>query len=214
MRIDIKPKISRLLRHVALTMALAAGSSMASAGTLNVAIDTSTFGAASGYLDLQLSASAGVPLATAVISNMVGFDSGAFIDSWGVAPVNGGYLFRNDTSNDLFHAVNFGGVLSFDLTFAGEFDPLTKYVSHFLISAFDEAFAPLGAFDPVTGALVNFSWTPSLTANGKGSVGVDVSDPNVTLVPEPGDLLLLGAGLAAMALVLRRRRDSRPRHQH
>ena len=82
----------------ALALMLAAGTGAASAETIHVAIDTSTFGAATGYVDMQLSASSGVPLATALVSNMVGFDSTAFIDSWGVTPVAGGYLFRNDTS--------------------------------------------------------------------------------------------------------------------
>jgi len=191
------------LRRLALAAALAAGSGFASAGTIHVAIDTSGFGAASGYLDMQLSASAGVPLATAVVSNMVGFDSSAFIDSWGVTPAAGGYAFRNDTSNDLFHAVAFGGVLSFDLTFAGAFDPATRYVSHFVVSAFDDNIAPLGNYDPVTGALLDVSWTPSRTAGTEGSTALDISDPAVTAVPEPAALLLLGAGLLALSAARR-----------
>ena len=75
----------------ALALMLAAGAGAASAGTIHVAIDTATFGAATGYVDMQLSASSGVPLATALVSNMVGFDSSAFIESWGVTPVAGGY---------------------------------------------------------------------------------------------------------------------------
>jgi hypothetical protein len=194
-----------LLRRAALAVTLAAASSMASAGVVHVEVDTSGFGAPSGYLDLQLSASGGVPLATVLVSNMAGFDPLAFIDSWGVASSGGGYLFRNDTSNDLFHAVTFGGVLAFDLTFAGDHDPLTRYVSHFVVSAFDESYALLGAFDPVTGALANFSWMPSLTAGAEGNISYVLSDPNVAVIPEPADVLLMGVGLAAMALVLRRR---------
>lgn len=206
MRIDIKHTIFSLLRRSALAMTLAAASSMASAGTVHVAIDTSSFGPSSGYLDMQLSASSGVPLATALVSNMVGFDSSDFIDFFGVTPVAGGYLFRNDTSNDLFHAVNFGGVLSFDLTFAGDVDPNTSYESQFLVSAFDEAYAALGHFDPENLALAAFSWTPSVTAGVEGSIGVILSDPGaVTVVPEPSDWLLTGIGLGAMGLVLRRR---------
>lgn len=204
MRIDIKHKLATLLRRAALALTLAAaGSGMASAAVIHVAIDTSTFGASSGYLDMQLSASAGVPLATAVVSNMVGF--GGIDINDGVTAVAGGFQFRNDTSNYLSHTVNFGGILSFDLTFAGDYDPFTQYVSHFLVSAFDENIAPLGAFDPLTGALADFGWTPSLTANGEGSIGIDLSEPNVTVVPEPADWLLMAVGLAAMALASRRR---------
>jgi hypothetical protein len=194
-----------LLRRLLLAAALAASSSAASAGTIHVAIDTSQFGLATGFLDMQLSASAGVPLATAVVSNMAGFDSSAFIDSWGVTPVAGGYSFRNDTSNDLFHAVNFGGVLSFDLTFAGAYDPLTTYVSHFVVSAFaDDAMTLVGNYDPITGALADFSWTPARTAGGAASIGMDISDPAVTAIPEPTALLLLASGLLAMTMGLRR----------
>lgn len=206
MHTDIAHRFSSLLRRAALAVALAAGAGLASAGTVRVAIDTATFGAPSGYLDMQLSASSGVPLATALVSNMVGFDSSAFIDAFGVTPVAGGYLFRNDTSNDLFHAVSFGGILSFDLTFAGEPDPLTSYQSRFLVSAFDDNIVPMGEYDPVTGGLAEFTWTPALGAGGVASIAIDVADANVTVVSEPSDVLLMGAGLAAMALIRRRRR--------
>jgi hypothetical protein len=204
--IDFQHRISRMLRRTTLAMALAAVSTLASAGIVHVNIDTAGYGVGTGYLDMQLSHTNGVPLATALVSNMVGFDSSAFIDSWGVTSTAGGYLFRNDTTNDLFHAVNFGGILSFDLTFEGEHDPLTSYVSRFAVSAYDDMEQALGAFDPETGALVTFNWTPALTASASGKLSYAVSDANVTVIPEPSGTVLLGAGMAAMALFARRRR--------
>ncbi|MBV6319464.1 NF038129 family PEP-CTERM protein [Duganella violaceipulchra] len=196
--------VHSLLRRVALAALLASGA--ASAATIHVAIDTAGLGTASGYLDLQLSATAGVPLATAVMSNLAGFDSSAYIDSWGVTALGGGYQFRNDTSNDLFHAVAFGGVLSFDLTFNGEPDPLTRYVSHFVVSAYDDGNTPLGHYNPVSGALADFSWTPGLSAQQAGTIGVAIADARVSLVPEPATWTMMGLGWMAMTAASRRRR--------
>ena len=198
-------RVLMLVPALALSLALplAAGSAPASAATFHVAIDTSGFGAASGYLDMQLSASAGVPLASAVVSNLAGFGALDLNYGWTAAP--GGFQFRNDTSNYLSHTATFGGVLSFDLTFDGAYDPLTSYVSHFLVSAFDQDIVPLGTYNPVNLALADFSWTPARTAGGNGSIAAVVTDPGVTVVPEPASLLLLGAGLAGMALAQRRK---------
>ena len=71
-----------------------------------MAVDSSNFGVATGYLDLQLTTNAG-PLTTALVSNMAGFDPNAFIDTVGVTQSAGGYLFRSDTFCDVFHAVDF-----------------------------------------------------------------------------------------------------------
>ena len=195
----------RTAQAAALATALAAGSSPASAGVLHVAIDTAGYGAAGGYLGMQLSGSDNAPLLTVLVNNMAGFDPDAFVDLTGVTAVAGGYLLRNDRYSELFHAANFGGQLSFDLTFAGDDDPLQQYASRLMISAFDGSFNWLGAFDPATGALAVFTWTPSVMAGQDGSIALGVSDPNVTVVPEPAGILLMGGGLALIMLMSRRR---------
>ena len=198
----ITRKFSTALRRVALAAALAAASSMASASVIHVTVDSSNFGAATGYLDMQLGTGDG-PLVTALVDNMLGFDSNAFVDAFGVTAVPGGYLFRNDTVSDLFLAVAFGSLLSFDLTFESAADPLGLHQTDFVLAAYDEAFALLG--NTQNGALADFKWTPAVTANVDGNIGVSIADAAVTYVPEPADSLLMGAGLGLMALVLRRR---------
>lgn len=204
MYFDIQNKATKLLRQMALALTLAACGGAASAGVIHVSIDTSTFGASSGYIDMEFSATAGVPLAIAAVSNLVGFAATPDIQ-WGVEQVAGGYKFRNDTVNLLSHAASFGGILSFDLAITGESDPAGSFVSAFKVAAFDGT-NYLGNFDPATGALATFLWTPSLTANASGDLSFGVSDSSVTVVPEPSDLLLLAIGLAVMMLVSRQRR--------
>ena len=192
----------RLLRRVALALALAAGCGAVSASVLHVSINTSTFGATSGYIDMEFSAIAGAPLATAMVSNLVGFAATPDIQ-WGVDQVAGGYAFRNDTLNLLSHAATFGGAMSFDLAITGTDDPSASYVSVFKVAAFDGA-NYLGNFDPLTGALATFLWTPPPIAGASGDVLATVFDDSVALVPAPADWLLMAIGMAAMALVLRR----------
>lgn len=186
------------VRRAALAVALAATSSLAAAGTIHVSIDSSVFDTDTGYLDMYMSATTGVPLATATISNLTGFDKSGRDDFWsfGFTETADGYALRNDTLNDLLHAVSFGGELAFDVTFAGDFDKDISYVSHLFISAFDSDFLPLGQYDPRTNALLDLTWTPSQTEGGQGSVGT---------VPEPGIWLLMGTGAIGMALARRRR---------
>lgn len=200
--------MSTFLRRAALTLALCAGCGAAWAGTIHVTINTSNFGEANGFIDMQFLGQGGAVEATALVSNMVGFDPSAYKEVMNVTQQSGGYLFSNLLSNDLFHAVDFTtGQLSFDITFGGAIDPLTNVASVFAVSAYSLDNRALGNFDPDTGVLASFIWTPATVPGGSGSIGQDVSDPgSVAAVPEPSDWLLSGTGLALMALVLRRRR--------
>jgi hypothetical protein len=202
MVIDLPSHAKRLLRRMALALTLMAGCGAASADILHVSIDTSTFGVTSGYLDMEFSAIAGAPLATAVVSNLRGFAATPDIQ-WGVVHVNGGYKFRNDTVNLLSHGVLFGGTLSFDLALSGAADPSASYVSDFKVAAFDGA-NYLGNADPATGALALFRWPPAPDA-GAGGLSVTVFDHSVALLPEPADWLLMAIGAAAMVLCQKRR---------
>ena len=207
---DIKHNPVSVLRRTALALALATSCGVAAASVVHVTIDTASFGAATGFIDMNLSAAAAVPLATATVTNLAGFQSTPYIESWGLTGVAGGWRFRNDTSNDLFQSVDFGGTLSFDLDFQGAADPARSYVSTFAVSAFGaDGMTPLGHYDPLTGALAEFAWTPAAVAGADGHLGVRVVDPDVTVIPEPGHCALLGIGLGALALARRKRTASR-----
>jgi hypothetical protein len=197
---------NKTLRRAALTLVLAAVSGLASAGVI-VTIDTKTFGAANGYLDFQFSSPGNGVEATALMSNLVGFGSAVVDLNDNVTPQGGGYLFSNLAFNELAFALPFDAVLSFDLSFAGAADPVSGYISNFSITAYNALGEWVGNYDPVTGAIAQYLWTPPTTPGGNGSIGQGPGDPDaVTTVPEPSDWLLSGTGLALMALVLRRRR--------
>jgi hypothetical protein len=197
---------SKTLRTAALSLVLAAVSGLASAGVI-VSVDTRTFGVAGGYLDFQFSSNGNGVEATATMSSLVNFDDAVVDYNFNVTPQAGGYLFSNLTLTELAFALTFDKVLSFDLSFAGGIDPVSGYKSNFSISAFDSLGNLVGNYDPVTGAIAQYLWTPPTTPGGGGSIGNGPGDPGaVSAVPEPSDWLLSGTGLALMALVLRRRR--------
>lgn len=192
------------VRRAALALALAMTSGLAAAGAIHVNLDTSAFGGGNGYLDMQLSTGDG-PVVTAQVSNLSGFDTSSLADGWGYTLDHGVYTLRSDTLNDLFHAVNFGGALGFDLTLSSDFD-VDGHVTNFLVAAFDSGGVnPVGVFDPVNLSLANIAWTPAATQGGQGGITVTATDPGVATVPEPGAWLLMAAGALGMALSRRRR---------
>lgn len=202
-----------VMRRALLALALAA-SSLASAQTMHVELDTSAYAAGgAGWLDLQFNpGNLPVVAASAVISNLVGF--GGAMDvvlSGDVQQQGAGYLFGNSTDfNDLFHMVSFGGKLSFDVTLGGLADPSPAAVpSKFSVSLYAaDGFTQLGNVAP-DGSVLSLTWTPA--ASGAGSVGVGYVDAGlaaVAPVPEPSAWLMLGAGLALVGALARRRQGA------
>lgn len=204
------------LRTVATALALAFGSSAALADTtLAVSIDTSLFGD-SGWLDFQYNpANPGVsPATTVTLSGFQGFDAGAAVEA--TSQVSGslasGYVIGNGESfNSLFHAVGYGEVLSFNVTFSGDNVDLSgnAFGSSFAVFAYDAAATTvLGGSSADDGRLLDITWTPATTAGGSAGLA-PVSYTNaaaISAVPEPSSWLMLGIGAMLVAGCARRAR--------
>ena len=200
------------LRRALLALALGACASLASAASsFHVELDTSSLGA-TGWIDMQFNpGDPSSPLAQASLSGFTGFgDPGtAQINGNVSGSLAGGYTFVNNDAgglNELFHAVNFGGKVGFDVTFSGAADPGAGFGSAFSVALYNQAQdALLGTNDP-TGSLVLLNWTPAGTVVPtmlSNTIATSVSA--VSAVPETQTWLMLGAGLALMGAVARRR---------
>lgn len=202
------------LRRAALALALSACASLASAASVfQIEIDTSSLVAShgsSGWLDMQFNpGNANTPYAQAFLSNFSGFGDPASAEVAGnvTGSLGAGYVIGNDGVggyNDLFHAVNFGGKVGFTVSFSGDLDPASAGLgSAFAVSLLSNSFEQLGTSDPA-GALVVLNWTSLGSAAAtplNNQIGAAVS-----AVPEPQTWLMLGAGLALLGGVARRRR--------
>jgi hypothetical protein len=215
--------ISRRFGHGLLALVLSACASFASAQTYHVEIDTSSFGSfsSSGWVDMQFNpGNAGFAAASVSLSDFSGaFDSGSVsgltpqLSGGASGSLAGGYQIANSTSfNDVFNAVNFGGKISFDVSFSGAVAPSDQVVqSIFSVAAYgaDQATA-LGNASP-DGSLMAFSWTPAVSAGRNGTVGITVFDPAnaaVSAVPEVPVWLLMFAGVALVGFCARRRESA------
>ena len=196
------------VRRALLALVIAAGTSLASAQTMHVELDTSLF-SDTGWLDLQFNPS-NLPAASAsaVISNLSGFGSSVDAQLSGdVHQQAGGFLFGNSTSwNDLFHSVTFGGKVSFDVSFSGLSDAAPAAIpSRFSVALYGaDGATPLGNHDGDYN-LLSISWQPTA---GAGTVSADITDHaigSVSAVPEPTTWAMLGAGLVLVGFARRRK---------
>lgn len=203
------------LRSAVAALALAFASTAALADTtLAVTIDTSLFGD-TGWIDFQYNPSSlGLPPATTVtLTGFQGFDASAAVEA--TSQVSGslatGYVIGNGESfNSLLHAVNFGGVLSFNVTFGGDNVDLSGngYGSDFSVYAYNAGLTTdLGNSTAPDRRLVNALWAPAGTAGGSATLAYESYSEVATIsaVPEPSSWLMLGVGAILLAGAARRR---------
>lgn len=202
------------LRRSLLALALSACAGLASAATYHVELDTSSF-SNTGWIDMQFNpGNTNSALAQVSLTDFVGFGSSATAQTAGSVSgsLAGGYTIANDDPggwNDLFHSVNFGGKISFNVSFSGAADPAhTASGSVFSVALYNfDQTAVLGTSDPY-GSLVQLNWSPAVSAGAGNVVATPLANNIPTsvaaAVPEPSTWLMLGAGLALVGLARRR----------
>lgn len=190
---------------------------VAKADTLRIEIDTSSFGQ-SGWLDLVLTPSNHQASSTsAVLSNFIGFSSAGVPEITGnvTGSFSSDYVLHSAAeAAGLFHAVNFGSKISFDVDFSGALgSAINRSLSTLSVALYGvDQTTLLGNGDPATGSLLHLYWLPP-TVNAGGSVTSRVFDPvasvdvatAVSPVPEPSAWLTMAAGLGLLAVVRRRK---------
>lgn len=207
---------SNILYPMLLALVLGGSAGLASAETLHVEIDTSTFGNM-GWIDLSfLPTTATAASATATLSDFIGFDAATGADPWGnvSGSLAAGYtLGSRPDGADLFHAVNFGGKISFNVDFSGGTDnAVNRAQSTLSVTLFGaDRSTPLSNGDPLSGSLLQLSWLPSKTSATPGTVSYQIFDSIVSVspvsaVPEPSTWGMMGLGLGLIGLMNRRRK--------
>jgi hypothetical protein len=192
--------LKSLLLRTLLAAGMLAGAGHAFAGPLyHVDIDTHLLPGAGAYLDFLFAGPASSAAPSAAISNVTGSFTEQDSFAWGDPRGSLGTGLILGNGDEFGEWVAFGGILSFDLSFAGANDAGTPGIdlSVALLGADQFSYAP-----GTSGNLATFSLQPG----APDGLTVERSLATVNAVPEPASLGLMAGGFALLAGGLRRRR--------
>lgn len=181
----------------------------------HVVLDTTKL-IGSGWLDLQFNpGQAGATSAFADLTHLSSkypFGDSPILTGLVTGDLSSKAVFSNQSAyNDLFQALNFGQVISFDLRFSGAFlNTPGSFGTSFGLSLYGaDQVSLLGNPDAASGSLLTFELMPANAIGQFGTVKPVVFDNamlSVSAVPEPAEWLLLLAGFAVLAAVTQVRR--------
>ena len=194
-------KLSSLLQHAALALALSCGAGSAAAGVLyHVDVNTSAL-SGSGFLDFAVAGWAGAPLASATVSNLTGaFGAEAARNGSVAGAIPAGFALTSAAGDNwLTQEVSFGGMFGFDISIAGPYET---------VDSGDGATFVIGLFDALMAqytVAAEFAAQPGLNgAPASLTPSADEALASINAVPEPAAPALLLAALLAAAAVRRR----------
>ncbi|NHZ37437.1 NF038129 family PEP-CTERM protein [Massilia rubra] len=202
---DIKRIITKAL--LAVTFALGASTAWA-IPTYHVNIDSSQFVGKGGAMLLSFNSKQAATSAFADVSNFGGIFEYELSRSGAVTGAIPGMVnFANSGNlNYLMHKVTLGGMLSFDVTFHGDFETIPgSFGALFGVALVD---LDTGDYHGAENNLIEFDLNPPSDDGGTPTIKIDNPTRIVTVttnaVPEPSDLLLVMTGLGLVAFVRRR----------